>query len=642
MKVFGVSNAVRFGRGSIWLEKDCTARLRGEGVIMTIYDYIAIGFYLAFMFLLGPVYRNFSKTASDFFRGGGGMLWWVVGSSAFMTTFTAWAFTGGAAKAYETGTFFLVIFICNTAALLFCYFFVVAKYRQMRIITVMEGVRRRYGKTSEQILTWLLILTKTVYGGAFLYTIAVFMAGIFNVPMPLLIILLGVVITLMTVIGGSWSATAGDFVQMILVLVITAAMGILTLVKIGGFAAFAQAIPLRHLDWTQFDRPAVLAAFIITLFFNQLIQMNSLMEGAARFIFVKNACEAKKAVWIQIAGMVLLPLIWIIPPMAAAVWHPDLASAYPRLNNPSEAAYVAMAMDLLPAGLLGLLVCAIFAATVTSLNSQLNIVGGSFVRNLYIRVMRPAASEKEQIFVGRLFMLIYGAVWILLGLVFQQVKGLKLFDLMLIMAASLGLPMAVPLFLGIFIKKTPPWTGWSTMLAGFLPAFFLGLLFQVDGVVRFLWQDPNMTTADLVRLVCRMPDLNPSEVGDMKIALTTAVVAVICCGWFFLSMLFYRKNDTQYINQVDEFFRDMAAPIQPNEYELDRDANEARQCRVLANLCLIYGLFVTLLILVPNTPAGRLIIFGCGGIITGIGLALRFAAGRYGRISARQCNPKQN
>src|SRR4030043_287604 len=119
---------------------------------MTKYDFIVIGFYLVFMFLLGPIYKNFSKTSSDFFRGGGGMLWWVVGSSAFMTTFTAWAFTGGAAKAYETGEFFLLLFACNLVAMLFCYFFVVAKYRQMRIITVMEGVRKRFGKTSEQSL----------------------------------------------------------------------------------------------------------------------------------------------------------------------------------------------------------------------------------------------------------------------------------------------------------------------------------------------------------------------------------------------------------------------------------------------------------------------------------------------------------
>ena len=123
--------------------------------------------------------------------------------------------------------------------------------------------------------------------------------------------------------------------------------------------------------------------------------MNSLLEGAARFIFVKDGRSAKKAVLIQMAGLILLPLVWIVPPMMAAVWHPDIAAEFPNLKNPSEAAYVAMAMDLLPAGLLGLLVCGIFAATVTSLNSQLNVVGGSFVRNIYIQVIRPQASEKD-------------------------------------------------------------------------------------------------------------------------------------------------------------------------------------------------------------------------------------------------------
>ena len=118
---------------------------------VSVYDYIVIGVYLVFMLSLGPIYKSFSKTSSDFFRGGGGMVWWGGGSSAFMTTFTAWAFTAGAAEAYKTGTLFLVIFICNVLSLIFCYFFVVAKYRQMRIITVMEGVRKRFGKTSEQV-----------------------------------------------------------------------------------------------------------------------------------------------------------------------------------------------------------------------------------------------------------------------------------------------------------------------------------------------------------------------------------------------------------------------------------------------------------------------------------------------------------
>ncbi|MBN1361102.1 MAG: hypothetical protein JW993_10935 [Sedimentisphaerales bacterium] len=590
---------------------------------MTTYDYIVVSFYLVFMFLLGPVYKNFSKTSSDFFRGGGGMLWWVVGSSAFMTTFTAWSFTGGAAKAYETGTFFLLLFACNLVAMVFCYFFVVAKYRQMRIITVMEGVRKRFGRTSEQILTWLLILTRTLYGGLALYTVAIFMASVFGLDMTLLIVLLGVTITLMTVFGGSWSATAGDFVQMMVVAVITVTMGILTLAKAGGLGGFVEKIPAHHLDWTLFDRPGVIVVFALTLSINQLIQMNSLIEGAARYIFVKDARDAKKAIMVQFAGLLVLSLIWIIPPMMATVWHPDLAAEYPGLNNPNEAAYVAMAMDLLPAGLLGLLVCGIFAATVTSYNSQLNIVGGSFVRNVYIQVIRPGASETEQVFVGRVFMLAYGAIWIFIGLFFQHYQALPLFDLLLLLAASVGLPLAVPLFLGIFFKKTPPWAGWSTMLAGFIPATIIGLLFQVDKMVQWLSGNADMTSGDLVKLLWRKADLNAREIGDLKIAITTGVVAAICCGWFFLTMLFYRKDDKEYTEQVDRFFEDMATPIKTHENELSVYDNDARQYRVLGRLCLVYGAFVSLLVLIPNPFAGRVMIFFCGAVVAGVGLILK-------------------
>lgn len=596
---------------------------------MTVYDYIVIGFYLVFMFMLGPIYKSFSKTSSDFFRGGGGMLWWVVGSSAFMTTFTAWAFTGGAAKAYETGTFFLVIFVCNILSLAFCYFFVVAKYRQMRIITVMEGVRRRFGKTSEQILTWLLVVVKTLYGGMMLYAIAVFMSSVFDVPMPHMIIVLGSIVTLMTVVGGSWSATAGDFVQMIIVVIITVTMSALTLIEAGGIRAVLNQVPDEHLNWTLFDRPSVLIVFIATLLINQCIQMNSLLEGAARFIFVKDGRSAKKAVLVQTAGLVLLPLIWIIPPMMAAVWHPNIAEEFPNLKNPSEAAYVAMAMDLLPAGLLGLLVCGIFAATVTSLNSQLNVVGGSFVRNIYIQVMRPRASEGEQIFVGRVFMLLYGVIWIGLGLAFQQVEGLELFNLLLLITAATVLPLTVPLFLGIFFKKTPPWTGWSTMAAGFVPASIIALLFNFDPVVQFLWQDPSMTAKDVIKIVWGATNLNSREIGYLNIAITTGVVAAICTGWFFFTMLFYRKDEKPYVDDVEEFFHYMATPIQPEEQELGGHDDESRQCAVLSNLCLVYGGFVLLLVLIPNPLAGRLIIFCCSSIVAAIGLFLKSLSRRY-------------
>lgn len=64
------------------------------------YDISAIVFYFIFMILLGFIFRKQVANTSDYFRGGGKMVWWMAGSSAFMTTFSAWTFTGAAGKAY--------------------------------------------------------------------------------------------------------------------------------------------------------------------------------------------------------------------------------------------------------------------------------------------------------------------------------------------------------------------------------------------------------------------------------------------------------------------------------------------------------------------------------------------------------------
>ena len=107
-------------------------------------------------------------------------------------------------------------------------------------------------------------------------------------------------------------------------------------------------------------------------------------------------------------------------------------------------------------------------------------------------------------------------------------------------------------------------------------------------------------------------------------------------------MLFNRNNEKPYVYQVDEFVTYMAAPVQVHELELGSHDNESRQCTVLGNLCLVYGIFIFLLVFVPNEPSGRVIIFCCGAIITGIGWILKVLGKRSREKIANLCRmPKQ-
>ena len=125
-------------------------------------------------------------------------------------------------------------------------------------------------------------------------------------------------------------------------------MAVLTLNhdKIGGFSGLIEQLPAKHFQWTEFARPGVIVFFAIMLLINQITVMNSMLEGASRYIFVKDGKDARKAVLISLAGFLLLAPIWMIPALGSAVLFPDLRSLFPHLNNPNEAAYVAIAMEL--------------------------------------------------------------------------------------------------------------------------------------------------------------------------------------------------------------------------------------------------------------------------------------------------------
>jgi SSS family solute:Na+ symporter len=118
---------------------------------------------------------------------------------------------------------------------------------------------------------------------------------------------------------------------------------------------------------------------------------------------------------------------------------------------------------------------------------------------------------------------------------------------------------------------------------------------------------------------------NKQELADLNIAATTAVLFAVCIGWFFMTMLFYKKNNPQYDKQVDDFFVEMKTPVDTEAEHGPSYDSDSRQYRVLGNLCLVYGGFVLLMLLIPNPATAMYSILFCGltMVITGLLLVLK-------------------
>ena len=580
--------------------------------MITIYDYIIIGFYLVFMLAIGLVFRRMSKDTSDYFRAGGAMPWWLTGASAWIFSFSAWTFTGAAGKVYESGLLVLCVFYATILALIFAITFTCLRFRRMRVISWMEAVRLRYGAFNEQFYTWIKLPLQLLFAGVGLNAIGVFMSAVFKIEMNSMLVILGVVVTLVAFAGGSWAVLASDFVQAFLIITITICTAIMTLARpeIGGVRGLLDKVPPAHLHWGELARPEIIFIWILGTLWLKFSDENN-MERSGMYLMTRSDKDARRMVLIPLIGTLIGPLVWFIPSMAATIMHPNLAAEFPALKQPHEAAFLAVAMDVMPQGLLGLLLSAMLGATVTSMDSGLNKNVGIAIRSFYKPMLRPDASEKHLLVAGKICTLIFGVVIIALALTVNKFRETNLFDFVNQLAANLLIPLALPLIYGLFYKRTPGWSAWSTGLVAGAASWLLEKYVSPETFQQWIgWTTP----------------LNGDEKTYLKLAITTLGGTVIVgSAWYFFTSLFYRAAPVAEQERIEKFFTDLNTPVD----EHGAAGVQTSIYKLLGALCLVYGAFILLLMAIPNKATGRLAFLFCGGIIFAVGWLLRRASKRH-------------
>ena len=581
---------------------------------MSHYDYGVIVFYFLFMIVIGWIFRTYNRDSSDFFRGGGTMLWWLVGATAFMTQFSAWTFTGAGSKAYHDGTLILILYWGNAIGYFMNYLWSAARFRQMRVVTAMEAVRDRFGKNNEQFFTWMSLPIGVFYAGIWLNAISKFVSVVFGLDLILTILFVGIVVLFMATFGGSWAVVASDFMQVLILMPMSLVAAFLAVRAVGGgaffdgAAQFMQKLPENHLDWTAIIRPQIVYLWIFATLLKQFCTTNSI-GLSYRYLCAKDSANARKAGLLASVLFLVGPVIWFIPPMAAAILYPDL-SAVPELaplgNKVSDGAFVLIGLRTMPMGMIGLMVSGIFAATMSSMDSGLNKNAGIFVRNFYRPVLRQKAGEQELLIVGKITTALFGVLVILAALYVENIKEFGLFDVMQLFSSFINIPYAIPLILAMIIKRSPRWSAWSTILLGFCISAFVNYILDPEIVQRLIGLESEFTAR---------------EARDYLFFTSLILNVFLCSAWFIgTSFLFGRKNTKEVKKQQDEFFERMNTPVVVSaDQSLEKDRS---QLSVLGKLCLCYGGFIFLLVLIPNTVTGRLCFVFTGLSMAVIGLLL--------------------
>ena len=549
-------------------------------------DYIVIGFYILLMGGLSLFTARFTRTTSDYFKSGSKLPWWLAGTSAFMSAFSAWTFTGAAGVAYNFGLVIFTLYGANVVAFLVGYYFAVP-WRRTRSITVMQFVGERFDGLTHQSLSWITIPKQIIMGSTWLYALSIFMSGAFGISIEMTILIAGVAIVIYTAIGGFLAVNVMDTAQFIILLPISIIIAIMCVVKVGGLHFLFSNAPVEHLHWVN---SKYTIWFIIAWYLHSIINYNQ-AGSATRYFAVKNEVEAKRvALWAAILFFVG-PIFWFIPPMAARHLLPDLANLFPNLAKPAEASYVAISLKLLPPGVFGILLTAMFSATMSSLDTSLNRNSGIITRDIYMSIFNKNASEKLLVRMAKIFTLIFGACVIMIAMFFSRLKGIGVFEIMVELGALHALPTGVPLILGLVYKKTPSWSGFLSFTVGLIVAFI--------GKFVFHWSYPQQV-----------------------------LYIVPLCTLLFILPGFIFHDGEKYKERRYKFFKKLKTPIDESKEITYYNVDRISYMQVIGIVTLILGVFVIIISFFNRIRSMALISLGVGllYLIIGTGLTL---FGRY-------------
>ncbi|WP_309386220.1 sodium:solute symporter family protein [Cerasicoccus frondis] len=563
-----------------------------------IIEYITLGVYLAVLLAVGTVFSRLNRNVSDFARGGAQGTWWMVGTSMFMAGISAFTFTGNASAAFSAGPTFLVIYLANCVGLGLCIW-IGPWFRQTRATTWADIMRERFNVSVEQFSAYISLLIQPVGAATQLYALAVFTGAILQIPTAWVVVILGCIVLFYSTTGGRWAVMATDFIQGLVLFSLTILMFYLALVKVGGVSAFFGYFhdPQFASDFQLVKEPGQFAddkftwKWIVVIFILQL-QGYINLGTAGRFLSVKDSRHARWASAWACLLMLIGSIVWFVPPMVARfLYAPEVMAV--GIKEPSTASYAVISQALLPNGFMGLMLAAMLAATMSSMDTGLNSTTGIIVNNIIPRMrdklnLKPL-SDHAGLALCRLFTILLGVYIIAIGLLLTFQEKVSLFDAYLMISAVVGLPLGMPVLLALWVKRLH----WAS--------YFIIIGFAILPSAYFVYQ---------------------SSIGGENWPIQDRLIWIYAFSLLgcLLSLPLWERAAPEYRERVRQFYKKMQTPV-----DFDKEigeSNDSFQLNVMGATSFVIGLLFLLFTLLPNTLAARLQIVIIGGAFAIIGIAM--------------------
>ncbi len=428
-------------------------------------DYAVMVLYMATILAIGIYFGRNNKTTKDFFFGGQRFSWWLIAFSLVATLVGSYSFVKYSQAAYSYGLASTQSYLNDWALMPLLLFGWLPILYFSRITSVPEYFGRRFNSKVRLWATLSVLIYLVSYIGVNLYTMGTVLHYLLGWDVLIAAVVVASISAVYVTFGGQTSVIMTDLFQGVMLLAAGLLILVLGIHYLGGFDQFWEHLPRTHrLAFNNFNTntsfPSVgifwqdaVANSAFFYFLNQGILM--------RFMAAKSAKEARRA---AIAlPLILMPIAAIVVACGGWVGKALVHSGALGEMEPSEAFYITAELLSRP-GVFGLILAALTAALMSTVDTLITAVSAVTVNDLYKPYIKPQATDRQLLRTARLCAI--GATLVGIGLVPIFAQFDTIYAAHGAMTAAVTPPLVVALLFSVFWRRFTATAALWTIIGG--------------------------------------------------------------------------------------------------------------------------------------------------------------------------------
>lgn len=457
-----------------------------------IVDYLIIGVSLLIPISISLFFSRKQSSTNRFFTAGGSIPAWAIGMSILATLISSITFLAYPGEGFASNWILLVQGLMVPIVLLFFIGFVVPLYRKVIKLSAYEYFEQRFGFGARLYGSLGFILAHFAGVGTVFFLIALTFSRATGLDTTDMVWVMGSLIIFITLIGGIEAVIWLDVIQgFILIAGGLVTLAILLMTTEGGPAAIWEvALEHNRVGFGPYDLEVTQLTFLVMVLngaFYAIQKYGTDQTIVQRYLTARSDKEAIRA---SLMGVLMSVPVW-----AMFMFIGTALFAYYRLNGvtlptdvkPDEV-FPYFMMTQMPVGVVGLLLSALLAAAISSLDSELNCLSAVCLEDYYVR-FNPQSTEKQRMFFSKLAIILGGILSIFIALYYVRNGGEGALGIVFTLYAIFSGGIAGMFLLGIFCPRANKPGVYIGILASILftaYAVITSTTFEIRGENRLL------------------------------------------------------------------------------------------------------------------------------------------------------------